>query len=296
MDNASELENSEVVSHFANRRIIYRRHSKNLGGIENGLIALREYTDTKYLMIFHDDDLMHPRLLESEIAILEQTQDVAFVSTTFQGFEGEPPEFPSISHDPDIRYCSKVGLVELLLAGLPLHFGSTIYRSDTLHGHSINYERYAKISDRPFLLAILGENRRCAVIPEPFVQYRIHPNQDSQIGDLESKHIIEIYKTYHQVLKDGWSMRAAWSFYKTTGYELIDSYWRLPSVGRESLMVFLRRGYRARIFLYPFALVYFIRRLNRFSSIKAGELKKSIRNIISIVLTKIRFLLIRNRL
>ncbi len=267
LDNASEIDYSEIISHFNDPRITYQRHSHNLGGTENINFAFREYSDKKYLIVFHDDDLMHPKLLEQEIYILEKNNKLVFVSTLFKGFSKEISKYPYIPPEPIVSDYDKSDLVRLFLKGLPIHFGSTMYRSKNLKGYNFDYDRFSKICDRPFLLDVLGKINRCSVISEQLVFYRLHPGQDSlESGNLSDANIIELFRTYREALKEQWNMQTAWLFYKTTGFELLNSYWRLAPDHREQLLPFLQKCRKNKIFLYPYIFYYFYGHLPRMVS------------------------------
>jgi glycosyltransferase involved in cell wall biosynthesis len=259
LDNASELDYSKVIDQFVDPRIIYRRHPINVGGPGNLAIALNEYTDSKYSMFFHDDDLMHPQLLATEISILEKNNDVVFVASIFQAFKEVPTPFQQHSQVTAIQYCDKSETIENFLQGTPVHFGSTIYRSESLENKYLDYERYSKISDRPFQLSLFNEHSKCAIIKEPLVFYRVHDSQDSKIGDLSGNNIIELYKTYLESFNIQQSIQNYWLYYSTTGYEMLDSYSHLSKNDRDSVFIFLEKCRKANIIRYPFLIIYLLR-------------------------------------
>lgn len=78
LDNCSTMNIKNVVDGFSDSRIRYVRHGKNLGIIGNWNSAIAE-CETKYLSIFHDDDVMHSRFIEKSITMLERYQSVGFL-------------------------------------------------------------------------------------------------------------------------------------------------------------------------------------------------------------------------
>ncbi|MBA4319039.1 MAG: hypothetical protein C0412_11630 [Flavobacterium sp.] len=259
LDNASELDYSQVINRFVDPRITYRRHQINIGGPGNMKIALEEYTDSKYSMFFHDDDLMNPQLLATGISILEYNNDIVFVSSMFQAFKEVPAPFQQQSQITAIQYCDKSETIENFLKGTPVHFGSTIYRSKSLENKYLDYERYSKLCDRPFLVSLLNEQSKCAIIKVPLVLYRLHDSQDSKIGDLAGNNIIELYKTYRESYKFQQSIQNYWLYFSTTGYEMLESYLHLSKDNRDSLMVYLQKCKKAKIISYPFLMIYLLR-------------------------------------
>ena len=66
LDNASTVDYSGVLRVHKDPRLVYRRHPVSVGAVGSIALALREHGDTEFLMVFHDDDLMHRRLIEWE--------------------------------------------------------------------------------------------------------------------------------------------------------------------------------------------------------------------------------------
>jgi glycosyltransferase involved in cell wall biosynthesis len=282
LDNASERDYTPILTRFVDtdRRISYRRYSSNLGAEGHGPV-IQEYLQTKYLMVFHDDDLMHPRLLENEVAILEQNADVQFVSTTMRHFAGPPPSFPQIASTSEVVFCRTADLAEKLLRGFQLHYGSTMYRSAALRGHLPDHGRFAKIHDRPFLLEVARQGR-CALISQPLVLYRNHPDQDSRTGALAEDHLIELYRAYREALAEKWDPGIACLFYRTTGYELLGSYGRLLPEKRSPVLLFLHKCRRAGVLRYPFVLFYPLTKGTNCLRLARGSTCRCIRAIIPV--------------
>lgn len=77
LDNASTDDTKEVVSSFRDKRIVYKRNSRNLGIISNWNEAIK-CSKGEYLNIFHDDDVMYPTFLEESIKALDNNPSVGF--------------------------------------------------------------------------------------------------------------------------------------------------------------------------------------------------------------------------
>ncbi len=80
LDNCSTVNIKKVVDSFKDSRITYIRHHKNIGIIKNWNYAI-DTCRTKYLSIFHDDDIMHPLFIEKAITNLENQSSVGFLYT-----------------------------------------------------------------------------------------------------------------------------------------------------------------------------------------------------------------------
>ncbi len=80
-DNASTDDSSSVVAELAraDHRIVYHRHSRNIGAAANFIYGL-ERVNTKYFSILSDDDILLPNLLESAVADLEKHPQAGFAA------------------------------------------------------------------------------------------------------------------------------------------------------------------------------------------------------------------------
>jgi len=77
LDNHSDKDNESMVREFNDPRVKFIRHPKNIGIIANWNKAI-ELCNTKYLSIFHDDDIMEPEFLKESIMVLEKNNKAAF--------------------------------------------------------------------------------------------------------------------------------------------------------------------------------------------------------------------------
>ena len=198
LDNASTADYSGVLDRFRGLPVGYIRNETNIGAAGNFGRRYRRYSDSKYLVVFHDDDLMHPRMLEWQFGLLESDPDIQFVSTELGAFDdGDAPPraiWENVSPETDV-YNNQSDLARSLLGSGSLCFGSTMYRSSALKQIGPDDGRFGIIGDRPFLLdlARLGKS---ALIRAPLVLYRHHPGQDTKTGSLTAQNLIELMRAY----------------------------------------------------------------------------------------------------
>jgi glycosyltransferase involved in cell wall biosynthesis len=77
IDNASTDDTHSLASFVNDRRLRYVRNDTNMGIIGNWNRAI-ELSSSEYLIIFHDDDVMHPTLLEKSVEALDKFPTVGF--------------------------------------------------------------------------------------------------------------------------------------------------------------------------------------------------------------------------
>lgn len=75
LDNNSNVDLLPIIHRFKDKRIRFIKNSKNLGIICNWNKAI-DLCKTKYLAIFHDDDIMLPDFINNSINVLENHKSV----------------------------------------------------------------------------------------------------------------------------------------------------------------------------------------------------------------------------
>jgi len=250
LDNASAADYSGVLDRFRELPMSYVRNETNIGAAGNIGKAMRGYSDSKYVMVFHDDDMMHPRMLEWQLEVLEANPEIQFVSTEFAEFDdgNAPPRriWENVGLDIEV-YNDQSALARSFLEGGRLCFGSTMYRSSVLKQIRLDEERFGIIWDRPFLLdaARLGKS---ALIRASLVLYRHHPGQDTNIGSLSAKNLIELMKAYRAVLPAQWSRTDQRLFYRhASSFLTRHGYARLAPEERIGAATFIRKCIRNKV-------------------------------------------------
>ena len=250
LDNASAADYSGVLDRFSGVPVDYVRNETNIGGAGNFGKAMGCYSDSKYLIVFHDDDMMHPRMLEWELGVLESDPEIQFVSTEYVAFDdGDAPPrtiWENVSLEIDV-YNNQSDLARSLLGSGGLCFGSTMYRSSVLKRIKPDNERFGIIGDRPYLLdaARLGKS---ALIRAPLVLYRHHPGQDTKTGPLTAQNLIELMKEYRAALPSDWSHADQRLFYgHARDYLTRYGYARLAPDERIGAITFVRRSIQNKV-------------------------------------------------
>lgn len=250
LDNASTADYSGVLDRFRDLRLTYVRNESNIGGAGNLKKAIRCYSDSKYLVVFHDDDLMHPEMLEWQLDLLERDPEIQFVSTELATFEDGTAPPVEMWQNVDLTtevYNDETDLARSLLGSGGLCFGSTMYRSSVLSRIGFDEPRFSIISDRPFLLDAAREGK-CALIRAPLVMYRHHPGQDTNTGQLTAKNLIELMRAYRAALPKDWPRADQQLFYRHASVFLTRyGYARLPPEERQGAVNFIRECIRNEV-------------------------------------------------
>jgi glycosyltransferase involved in cell wall biosynthesis len=203
LDNASTDDTALVASKFKWLGYEFRSNCKNIGGAGNFQLA-QELSSKDYVMILHDDDLIHPGYVEDSIRLIEDCSSPPALVGSKMVFT-DRPEFhfwKNLNSNKKVIFSeSQREFATLLYGGFPLHFGSVIYKTNILKKINWNKEVYGKIADRPFLIDVAGHGS-VFVFDYPYVQYRVHGGQDSSAhlsGPFQSE-LLALHKMYFNIL------------------------------------------------------------------------------------------------
>jgi glycosyltransferase involved in cell wall biosynthesis len=250
LDNASSMDYTGVISEFADLDMDYVRNSSNLGGAANWLLARERYRGPEFTMIFHDDDIMHPRLLEWQRGVLERDPDVVFVTTevlTFEDGETPPSEvFASVDDPPFEVFDGEAALARAILSGAALGFSPVMYRSSILRDVHPDPETYGIYGDRPFLLDV-AQHGKSVLATAPYTLSRQHAGQDSRAGVLSLRNLVALQKRYRRALGPRLDSRDREMFYRHSKRALLGDYARFPDERRPSLVRFVAACVSARV-------------------------------------------------
>lgn len=237
LDNASTDNTPEVVASFAPGGVELDRSPENLGVIGN-LMRAQKSASRAWVMVLHDDDLLHPSYVEAALGCAERFPDVAMIGAAMS-FEDAPDnaKWNSYSDELAAHYCADArSLATLLYAGFPLHFGSVIYRTAYFRTCAWESEKYGKIADRPFLLSMASQGG-AVVLRDPYVQYRCHAGQDSatSVNGPFVKELLALHRLYLSLMGDSPFTVSGRAFILQNYRYLTDEYPRLMDQERRGL-------------------------------------------------------------
>jgi glycosyltransferase involved in cell wall biosynthesis len=180
-DSGSDYNVPALIREFNDPRISLISSQSILSGTENfNRIFQRGYV-SDYLMVFHDDDAMHPELLEREVKILDANPGTVWAGSglIFVGRDGNMQKFGALSKQSSAIIYRSEELIRLFFKNFNLAFDSVMYRTNSMENIDKFGEDFYKWGDRPYLIH-LAKKGRVAVLKEALVNYRLHPGQDSK--------------------------------------------------------------------------------------------------------------------
>lgn len=177
LDNGSTDNTEELIKNICDDRIVFLGSATNNGVLWNFERA-QQTANGSYVMVFHDDDLLHPRYLEFVLAAINRYDDVSVVasgmlatkapsSNGWRQYDFSPTIFDNLSDFASYIYF-----------GFPLCFSSVVYKTEYFKNIKIDFEKYGKIADRPFIYDCV-KGGKIVLLQGQYVQYRLHEGQDS---------------------------------------------------------------------------------------------------------------------
>ncbi|KKQ40659.1 MAG: Glycosyl transferase family 2 [Candidatus Magasanikbacteria bacterium GW2011_GWA2_37_8] len=201
-DNHSDYNIANLINQFCDSRISFIQNDANVGQLGNFNKVVKYQFNSPYVMIFHDDDTMHPQLLERTLKVLENNYNLLWVGTNlrFVHDSSDMDKFKELPKEVKFSVYNSVELTRLLLNNFHLAFDTVLYRTNCMIDSESFSLEYNKWFDRPFLVE-LSKKGEIGIIDEPLVNYRMHPGQVAKTDDCKIfDYIINLFKFYFNSL------------------------------------------------------------------------------------------------
>lgn len=203
-DDASDDDYFSVINSYTSLSINYIRNPKNLGALRNMQHAFNQLKwRYSYIMIMHEDDIIHPQFIETVYQSLHHYKDPAFIISNFCSFDyiKDLGKLNNVKYEnKNFTLLNKNELTQLFLQQQPLAFGSVIYNTNIYKTMDLNFEKYEEFADRPFLLKELGNLSTIVLLNDSLYYYRSHGLIDNRWKKLLPKNIFNLLKLYQEIL------------------------------------------------------------------------------------------------
>ena len=227
VDNGSTDRTGEIARSFASRGVGYFRRDVN--DLSACWLDLQRMPTAEWVMVFHDDDLLHPGYLGAVSTVIDTFPEATLVGSAMKA-EASPNarEWPAASPKRTTGILSWREFAGKLYSGFPLAFCSAVYRTEVFRRTAGDTGTYGKIFDRPFMMEVTRAGG-AVLLKDVFVKYRVHPTQDSRdpaTGPFSSE-LLMLQRYYREALgEDPWS-RSGRTFLKRNYRNLSSDYERL---------------------------------------------------------------------
>lgn len=200
LDNESTDNTEEIVKSYALRGVKYVKTYGFLGNFKKA----KEIVNKPYCMLFHDDDILHPDYLKNAINVLNKHKNIALITTKYTEFNDNdiPTKFEKITNEyylfkKQLYFVARMFFIEYIA------YAPTIYYSKYFFNTSLEYEKFNKFNDWPFMAKISKYGNSILFNNPNMYHVRRHRQQDTwtntNIPSFEQ--IINWDKYFYDILK-----------------------------------------------------------------------------------------------
>jgi len=258
-DNCSNYDIEALINKYGDRFELIK-NDKNIGNLGNFSKIFSFQYETPYLLVFHDDDVIHPDYVNFAIKELDKNKDIVWAGGRAKFIKSSKKMFQFKKINDDLKIFNKNHLLKLIFKDYDLAFDSIIYRVQYIKSIEYYQKIYQKWCDRPYIIELI-ENKNILILNSKIINYRIHDKQDSQYANnAHLENWWNLIKFYENLSKDNkltyclfrkWVMQSIFlslkSFYKTKN-EFIHGLFQKPAssyisfryLSLRSLFYFLR--------------------------------------------------------
>lgn len=183
LDNGSDSKTKKVLKSFHDNRITIIHNEFNSLEFINKAFS---FLDSKYLMITHDDDEMDSNLLKIQINELELKNNIDLLACRINLIDENSNKLRKIRPRifKDKLWSKGEYIKQYFFSGNIIPCPTIIFRTDFLKKYPLNYNWEVGPASDLYLLFEANINGVLALSKNPLFNYRIHPNQDSELNRL----------------------------------------------------------------------------------------------------------------
>ncbi len=176
LDNESTDNTEELVMKYADRGVSYVRTNGFLGNFNKA----RDIAAKSFIMLFHDDDILHPGYVELALRALNRYDGISLITSRYTEFEGgNVPEFSDGISSAHYFFDSKRDFAKHMYFFERIAYAPAIYRTEDFLKTPLEYEKYSKFNDWPFMVKIAGHGKTVLFADRSLFLLRRHGAQDS---------------------------------------------------------------------------------------------------------------------
>lgn len=179
LDNASTDNTEAVVKSFALAGAKYV--STGQEDRNANFKAAQQLARAKYVMIFHDDDLLHPQYIETALKALNKLGSVNLLLSTYTFFnDGTQVVFPAELEQKAYLMLGAPELATYMYRFGGVSYASAVYATEVFKTINPSFEQYGKNNDWPILLMAAQSNNVIFLNDKSCVFAREHSGQDTK--------------------------------------------------------------------------------------------------------------------
>jgi glycosyltransferase involved in cell wall biosynthesis len=193
LDNGSDNETYKLIDSYDDKRIYYIKSDTNNLDFLNKAFT---FTQLKYLMITHDDDIMEETLIERHIKKMDSNDQIGLISSSINLIDKEGNKLnkvrPRIKKDKN--WSKNEFIEEYFLRGDIIPCPSSMFRSSVIIENNFNYKwKVGPAVDLYLLFKMNLLDHNIYLFKRPLYNYRIHENQDSEKNRISLEYQVRPY-------------------------------------------------------------------------------------------------------
>lgn len=208
MDNGSFDGTEELVHELQQLHANLFYHKREINNPVENLKDAINLAQKDYLILFHDDDILHPDYLKYALDAINKYPNAAIVSNAYKEYTNPNNEnWEKVSKS--FYYCKdKNEFVDYLCYMQKFAFSSAIYKTSNLKelvNNMPDEKRFGKVGDKPFVVDTMHENDAAIIFKDKhLLRYRVHPGQDTKTAGPYYSELIEFNKFYKSFMQRNW--------------------------------------------------------------------------------------------
>lgn len=175
LDNSTNKDTEIMVFKLQNSILNYVNTIGQFGNYEKA----KQLSTRKYVMVFHDDDVLNLQYLERVLIVLNRYKEINLVCSQYTSFYSDNEIDNSIMSGSHFRLTSKKKFAKYMYFCEGIAFSSAIYKGEYFRHSSSRYEIFGKFNDWPFMLSAVANGTAVILNDKNSVFSRIHADQDS---------------------------------------------------------------------------------------------------------------------
>lgn len=173
-NNESTDHTSDVIKSFSKYGV---KEFKSQGSLLECMNKVKNMTSSKYVMIFHDDDILNRKYLEFAIKALNTYPNIAFITTRTKNFTDKKEINKKDALPSHYLFSQQIELSAFMYVHERVALQPTIYKFELFKEHKLDPESFGKFFDWPYLVNLSNYGNVVVFSDLNMFWVRIHKNQ-----------------------------------------------------------------------------------------------------------------------
>lgn len=231
MDNCSTDGTEDYVKslHKKYSNLYYYKQRKNVSVLDN-FLSVRQLVSAEYVLIFHDDDILHPEYINVALKLLDINKNVSLIYSKINPFNNEDSLIDVNQEKIAYRiFQNKLDFAcytYFLIIKNNLIFPTCIFKTQNFK--NIKITKLIKDADTiadKLLVTEVVQDGRVIYIDTPFYNYRIHSTQESRTKTLSTQEYFANGNYFRQVLNANFYSRLIYNVFSYKWFHKMYCYW-----------------------------------------------------------------------